>query len=104
MDSRFNSSLCATGRLTWRTVCAALAYLSYKRFVQVKSLVVENAIRTGLTSSDGHSVHALNNIESQFAANPSVVGSIRFSNHSRISQRAYHDSFVVIHGPIHQVH
>jgi hypothetical protein len=78
VDSRFNSSSCATGRLTWRTVCAALAYLSYKRFVQVKSLVVENAIRTGFTSSDGHSVHAHNNIASQFAANPSVVEALGF--------------------------
>jgi hypothetical protein len=39
----------------------------------VKWLVVQNAIRTGFTSSDGHSVHALNNLASQFAANPSVV-------------------------------
>jgi hypothetical protein len=40
-------------------------YLSYKGFVQVKWLVVKNAIRTGFTSSDGHSVHALNNTASQ---------------------------------------
>jgi hypothetical protein len=78
MDSRFNSSLCAAGRWTWRTVCAALAYLSYKGFVQVKWLVVKNAIRTGFTSSDGHSIHAFNNIASQFAANPSVVAALGF--------------------------
>ena len=58
--------------------CAALAYLSYKGFVQVKWLVAENAIRTGFRSSDGHSVHALNNIASQSAPNPSVVAALGF--------------------------
>lgn len=40
--------------------------------------VVENTIRTGFTSSEGHSVHALYNIASQFAANPSVVAALGF--------------------------
>lgn len=78
MDRLLSSSLCAAGRWTWRTVCAALVYLSYNRFVQVKWLVVENAIRTGFRSSDGYSVHALNNIASQSAANPSVVAALGF--------------------------
>ena len=78
MDSRLNSSLRVAGGWTWRTDCEAIAYLSYKGFVQMKWLVVQNGIRTGFTSSDGHSVHALNNIASQFAANPSLVAAFGF--------------------------
>jgi len=52
---------------------AALAYLSYKGFIDVKWIAMENATRGTLTSVVGQAVHALNNIATQFAAHPSAI-------------------------------
>jgi uncharacterized membrane protein (Fun14 family) len=52
---------------------AALAYLSYKGFVDVKWIAMKNATRSALTNASGQVVHALNNTATQFAAHPSAV-------------------------------
>jgi uncharacterized membrane protein (Fun14 family) len=51
---------------------AALAYLSYKRLIDVKWVAMENVTRSALTTASGQ-VHALNNTATQFAAHPSAV-------------------------------
>ena len=40
---------------------AALAYLSYKGFIDVKWIAMENATKSALTNVAGQAVHALNN-------------------------------------------
>jgi uncharacterized membrane protein (Fun14 family) len=52
---------------------AALAYLSYKGFIDVKWVAMENATRSVLTGVAGQAVHALNNTATQFAVHPTVV-------------------------------
>jgi uncharacterized membrane protein (Fun14 family) len=52
---------------------AGLAYLSYKRWIDVKWLEMENATKTTLTSVEGHVVDALNNTGSQLATHPSTI-------------------------------
>lgn len=52
---------------------AALVYLSYKGFIDVKWIAMENATRTTLTSAAGQAVHTLNNTAAQFAAHPSAI-------------------------------
>jgi uncharacterized membrane protein (Fun14 family) len=52
---------------------ASLAYLSYKGFIDVKWIAMENATRSTLTNVAGQAVHALNNTASQFAAHPSAI-------------------------------
>jgi len=47
---------------------AGLAYLSYKGWIDVKWLAMENATRGTLTNVAGQVVHALNNTASYFAA------------------------------------
>jgi uncharacterized membrane protein (Fun14 family) len=54
-------------------IAAALAYLSYKEWVDVKWVEMENATRSTLTSVGGQVVHALNNTASQFAAHSSAM-------------------------------
>ena len=51
---------------------AALAYLSYKGFIDVKWIAMENATRSTLNVA-GQAVHALNNTATQFAAHPSAI-------------------------------
>jgi uncharacterized membrane protein (Fun14 family) len=52
---------------------AALAYLSYKGFIDVKWIAMENATRSALMGVSGHAVHALNNTATQFATHPSAI-------------------------------
>jgi uncharacterized membrane protein (Fun14 family) len=52
---------------------AVLAYLSYKGFIDVKWIAMENAARSVLTNASGQIVHALNNTTTQFVAHPSAV-------------------------------
>ena len=52
---------------------AALAYLSYRGWIDVKWIAMENATRSTLTSVAGQAVHALDNTATQFAAHPSAV-------------------------------
>jgi uncharacterized membrane protein (Fun14 family) len=49
-----------------------LAYLSYKGWIDVKWLEMENATMTTLSSVEGHVVHALNKA-SQFATHSSTI-------------------------------
>jgi uncharacterized membrane protein (Fun14 family) len=53
---------------------AALAYLSYKGWVDIKWAAMEDASRNALTNASEHClVHVLNNTATQFAAHPSAV-------------------------------
>jgi uncharacterized membrane protein (Fun14 family) len=54
---------------------AGLAYLSYKGWIDIKWMEVENATRTTLTSVEGQVVHAFNNTTSQFATHSSTIES-----------------------------
>jgi hypothetical protein len=54
----------------------ALAYLSYKGWVDVKWVAVEDASRSTLRDASEQVVHALNNTASQFAAHPSNVAAL----------------------------
>ena len=50
---------------------AGLAYLSYKGWIDVKWLEIENATMPTLSNVEGQVVHALNNAASQFATHSS---------------------------------
>jgi uncharacterized membrane protein (Fun14 family) len=52
---------------------AALAYLSYRGWVDVKWAAMEDASRNTLTNASEQVVHALNNTTTQFASHPSAV-------------------------------
>ena len=52
---------------------SGLAYLSYKGWIDVKWIEMENATRTTLTNVAGQAVHALNNTASQFAAHSAII-------------------------------
>jgi uncharacterized membrane protein (Fun14 family) len=52
---------------------AALAYLSYRGWVDVKWTPMEDASRSTLTNASEQVVHALKNTASQFAAHPSTL-------------------------------
>ena len=52
---------------------AALAYLSYRGWVDVKWAVMEDASRSTLTNASEQVVHALNDTATQFASHPSTV-------------------------------
>jgi uncharacterized membrane protein (Fun14 family) len=52
---------------------ASLAYLSYKGWIDVKWVEMENTTRATLTNIVEQAVHALNNTASQFAAHSSTV-------------------------------
>jgi len=52
---------------------AGLAYLSYKGWMDVRWLEMENATMTTLSSVEGQAVHALNNTASHFATHSSTV-------------------------------
>ena len=50
-----------------------LSYLSYKGWIDVKWIEMENATKATLTNVTGQAVHALNNTTSQFAAHSTTV-------------------------------
>ncbi len=52
---------------------AGLAYLSYKGWIDVKWLKIENATITTLSTVEGQIVHALNDTASQFATHSSAI-------------------------------
>ena len=52
---------------------AAIVYLSYRGWVDVKWVAMENALRSTLTNASEQVVHALNNTATQFASHPSTV-------------------------------
>lgn len=52
---------------------ADLAYLSYKGWIGIKWMEMEDATRATLTSLEGQVVHALNNTTSQFATHSSMI-------------------------------
>jgi uncharacterized membrane protein (Fun14 family) len=52
---------------------AGLAYLSYKGWIDIKWMEMENATRTTLTNITGQAVHVLNNTASQFATHSSTI-------------------------------
>jgi uncharacterized membrane protein (Fun14 family) len=53
---------------------AALAYLSYRGWVDVKWATIEDASKSTLTNASEQVIHALNNTATQFAAHPSTLG------------------------------
>src|SRR5215831_4054270 len=52
---------------------AGLAYLSYRGWVDVKWVAIEDASRSTFTNASEQIVHALNNTATQFASHPSAV-------------------------------
>jgi uncharacterized membrane protein (Fun14 family) len=50
-----------------------LSYLSYRGWIDIKWMEMENATKTTLTNVAGQAVHALNNTASQFAAHSSTL-------------------------------
>jgi uncharacterized membrane protein (Fun14 family) len=50
-----------------------LSYLSYRGWINVKWMEMENATKTTLTNVAGQMGHALNNTASQFAAHSTTV-------------------------------
>ena len=54
---------------------AGLAYLSYRGWVDVKWVAMENASRSTLTNASEQVVNALNNTATQFALHPSTAAS-----------------------------
>ena len=52
---------------------AGLTYLSYKGWIDVKWIEIENSTRTTLRSVAGQAVDALNNTASQFATHSSTI-------------------------------
>ena len=52
---------------------AGLAYLSYRGWVDVKWVAMENASRSTLTNASDQLVHALNTTATQFVSHPSTL-------------------------------
>jgi uncharacterized membrane protein (Fun14 family) len=52
----------------------ALAYLSYRGWIDVKWAVMQDASRSTLTNTSEQVVHALNSTATQFAVHPSNLG------------------------------
>jgi uncharacterized membrane protein (Fun14 family) len=52
---------------------AALAYLSYRGWVDVKWVAMEDASRSTLTNASEQIVNVLNNTATQFVSHPSAV-------------------------------
>jgi hypothetical protein len=50
-----------------------LSYLSYKRWIDVRWIEIENATKTKLTNVAGQGVQVLNNTASQFAIHSSTI-------------------------------
>jgi uncharacterized membrane protein (Fun14 family) len=54
----------------------ALTYLSYKGWLDVKWIPVENAAKSKLTDITSQGIAALNNTASHFQNDPSIIGSV----------------------------
>jgi uncharacterized membrane protein (Fun14 family) len=54
----------------------ALSYLSYKGWLDVKWIPIENTAKSTLTDFTNQAIHALNNTASHFQAHPSAAGSV----------------------------
>jgi hypothetical protein len=54
----------------------ALSYLSYKGWLDVKWIPIENTAKSTLADITNQAIHALNNTSSQFQAHSSAVGPI----------------------------
>jgi uncharacterized membrane protein (Fun14 family) len=54
----------------------ALSYLSYKGWLDVKWIPIENSAKSTLTDITSQAIHALNNTSLQFQAHPSTIGSV----------------------------
>jgi uncharacterized membrane protein (Fun14 family) len=52
---------------------AGLAYISYRGWIEVKWVEMENATRNTLTNASLQVVNALNNTATQFASHPSTA-------------------------------
>ncbi|MGC2575656.1 MAG: FUN14 domain-containing protein [Candidatus Nitrosopolaris sp.] len=55
---------------------SVLAYLSYRGWVDVKWVAMEDASRSTITNASEQVVHALNNTATQFAVHPSAVATL----------------------------
>ena len=53
---------------------AALAYLSYRGWVDVKWAAIEDASKSTLTNASEQVIHVLNNTTTQLAAHPTTLG------------------------------
>jgi len=54
----------------------ALAYLSYKGWLDIKWIPIENAAKSILTEITNQAIQALSNTASHFQAHPSAIGSV----------------------------
>jgi uncharacterized membrane protein (Fun14 family) len=54
----------------------ALSYLSYKGWLDVKWIPIENTAKSTLTDITNQAIHALNNTASQFQAHHSTIGPV----------------------------
>lgn len=54
----------------------ALSYLSYKGWLDVKWIPIENTAKSTLTDITNQASHVLNNTASLFQAHPSTIGSV----------------------------
>jgi uncharacterized membrane protein (Fun14 family) len=50
-----------------------LSYLSYRGWIDVKWMEIENVTKATLTNGAGQAVHVLNNTTSQFTAHSSTI-------------------------------
>jgi uncharacterized membrane protein (Fun14 family) len=53
-----------------------LSYLSYKGWLDVKWIPIENATKSTLTDITNQAIHAINDTSSHFQAHPSAIGSV----------------------------
>jgi uncharacterized membrane protein (Fun14 family) len=54
----------------------ALSYLSYKGWLDVKWIPIEDTAKSTLTDITNQAIHALNNTSSHFQTHPSAIGSV----------------------------
>jgi uncharacterized membrane protein (Fun14 family) len=54
----------------------ALTYLSYKGWLDVKWIPIENTAKSTLTDITNQAIHSLNNTASHFQAHPSAIESV----------------------------
>jgi uncharacterized membrane protein (Fun14 family) len=54
----------------------ALSYLSYKGWLDVKWIPIENTAKSTLVDITNQTIHTLNNTASHFQAHPSGIGSV----------------------------
>src|SRR5437588_10540707 len=53
-----------------------LSYLSYKGWLDVKWIPIENTAKSTLTDITNQAIHTLNNTSSHFQAHPLAIGSV----------------------------